>query len=82
MFTNGLSSSPSNLPEPFGHGRWPEFTHWDNVHAQRRLIREVFGIERLAMVYGWSMGAQQALHWGAIFPDEVERCSWKGCRRP
>lgn len=82
MFTNGLSSSPSNLPEPFGHGRWPEFTHWDNVHAQRRLIREVFGIERLAMVYGWSMGAQQALHWGAIFPDEVERiCALCGSAR-
>ncbi len=73
MFGNGLSSSPSNLPPPFGVDRAPEFTHWDNVHAQRRLLREVFGIERLAMIYGWSMGGQQALHWGAIFPDEVER---------
>jgi homoserine O-acetyltransferase/O-succinyltransferase len=25
------------------------------------------------MVYGWSMGGQQALHWGALFPDRVER---------
>ena len=71
QFGNGLSSSPSNLPLPFADGRWPVFTHWDNVHAQRRLLREVFGIERLAMVYGWSMGGQQALHWGALFPDEV-----------
>jgi homoserine O-acetyltransferase len=49
------------------------FTHIDNVIAQRRLLREVFGIERLALAYGWSMGAQQALHWGALFPAEVER---------
>ena len=43
---------------------WPDVTHVDNVTAQRRLLREVFGVERLALIYGWSMGAQQALHWG------------------
>ena len=73
MFTNGLSSSPSNLPEPFGHGRFPAFTHWDNIHAQKRLVEEVFGVEQIALVYGWSMGGQQALHWGALFPDQVKR---------
>ena len=73
MFCNGMSSSPSNLGEPFGHGRMPDFTHWDNVHAQRRLLKEVFGIEKIALAYGWSMGAQQSLHWGALFPDQVAR---------
>ena len=73
MFTNGLSTSPSNLAPPFGPDRSPVFTHWDNVRAQRRLLADVFDVERLALVYGWSMGAQQALHWGAIFPDRVER---------
>jgi homoserine O-acetyltransferase/O-succinyltransferase len=70
---NGLSSSPSNLAEPFGSGRDPVFTHWDNVHAQERLLRETFGVTKLALAYGWSMGGQQTLHWGAIFPDRVER---------
>jgi len=70
---NGLSTSPSNLPEPFGLGRTPLFTHWDNVHAQERLLRDKFGVRDLALVYGWSMGGQQALHWGAIFPDRVAR---------
>jgi homoserine O-acetyltransferase len=70
---NGLSSSPSNLAEPFGLGRNPVFTHWDNVHAQERLLREVFGVTKPALIYGWSMGGQQALHWGAIFPDRVAR---------
>lgn len=71
QFGNGLSSSPSNLAEPFGLGRNPVFTHWDNVQAQERLLRERFGITRLALVYGWSMGGQQALHWGALHPDRV-----------
>lgn len=82
MFTNGLSTSPSNMAEPFAGGRYPEFTHWDNVHAQQRLLAEVFGVERIALAYGWSMGAQQALHWGAIFPDRVERiCAVCGSAR-
>jgi homoserine O-acetyltransferase/O-succinyltransferase len=73
MFGNGLSSSPSNcdrcgLAE---QGFW--FTHLDNVRAQERLLREKFGVDRLALVYGWSMGAQQAYHWGALYPDRVER---------
>jgi homoserine O-acetyltransferase/O-succinyltransferase len=82
MFGNGLSSSPSNMAEPYGMGRFPAFSHWDNVQAQRRLLVEVFGIERLALVYGWSMGAQQALHWGAIFPDLVDNiCAVCGSAR-
>ncbi|MDP6707476.1 MAG: alpha/beta fold hydrolase [Alphaproteobacteria bacterium] len=73
MFTNGLSTSPSNMAPPFGPERYPVFTHWDNVQAQSRLLTEVLGVESLALVYGWSMGAQQALHWGAIFPERVQR---------
>jgi homoserine O-acetyltransferase/O-succinyltransferase len=43
------------------------------VHAQERLLREKFGVTRLALVYGWSMGGQQALHWGALFPERAVR---------
>lgn len=71
MFGNGLSTSPSNIAPPYGPGRFPQVTHWDNVHAQKRMLEDVFGITRLALIYGWSMGAQQALHWGALFPDAV-----------
>jgi homoserine O-acetyltransferase len=82
MFGNGLSTSPSNIAPPLDRGRWPEFTHWDNVHAQKRLLEEKFGVTHLALAYGWSMGAQQALHWGAIFPDKVARiCAICGTAR-
>lgn len=68
MFGNGLSSSPSNTPDFPGL-----VTPWDNVQAQRRLLSETFGVERIACVYGWSMGAQQAYHWAAAFSATVER---------
>ena len=73
MFGSGLSSSPSNTPFPYDRGRYPHVTTWDNVMAQRRLLTETFGIDRLALVYGWSMGGQQAYQWGAAFPDKVDR---------
>lgn len=72
-FGNGLSSSPSNTPAPFDRARWPHFTMADNVWVQQRLLHEVFGIEQVKLVYGFSMCAQQAFHWGALFPDRVER---------
>lgn len=72
MFGNGLSSSPSNTPEPYNADRFPDVTAYDNVMAQHRLITEKFGIEKIRMVTGWSMGALQTFHWGALFPDMVE----------
>jgi homoserine O-acetyltransferase/O-succinyltransferase len=73
MFGNGLSSSPSNCNACALAQQGFYFTHLDNVRAQEQLLREVFGVERLALIYGWSMGAQQAYHWGALHPDRVDR---------
>ena len=36
----------------------------DNVRAQHRLVTERFGIKKLVMVIGWSMGAGQTFQWG------------------
>jgi homoserine O-acetyltransferase/O-succinyltransferase len=73
MLGNGLSSSPSNAAPPFDGKRYPKVTLADNVRMQQRLVTELFGVQRVALVYGWSMGGQQAYHWGALFPDVVER---------
>ena len=73
LFGNGLSSSPSNATMPGNGSRWPQFTITDNVRVQKRLLLQTFGIERLALACGWSMGGIQAYHWAALFPDSVER---------
>ncbi len=68
MFSNGLSSGAATTPE------YPAcVTVRDNVLAQRRLLREVFDTEQVAAVYGFSMGAMQAYHWAALFPELVKR---------
>lgn len=70
LFGNGLSSSPSTVADG---AAFPGITLYDNIQCQFRLITERFGIEQIALVLGWSMGAQQAYHWGALYPDRVQR---------
>lgn len=85
MLGNGLSSSPSNTPPPYDRARFPNVTACDNVRLQHRLVTERFGIERIRLVTGWSMGALQTFHWGCLYPDMVERivptCGSARCSR-
>jgi homoserine O-acetyltransferase len=73
QFANGFSSSPSNTPPPFNGGGFPHVTIGDDVRAQHRLVTEMFGLERLELVLGWSMGAEQTYEWAVRFPDMVKR---------
>ncbi len=72
QFGNGISSSPSNSAIGLAEQGWI-VSHRDNVAAQHQLLRQVYGIERLPLVYGWSMGAQQAYQWAVDHPQLVER---------
>ena len=72
MFGNGISSSPSNTPAPFGGADFPQITLYDNVRAQYRLLTEQLGVERVALVTGWSMAGCQSFQWGAQYPDFVD----------
>ncbi len=71
----GLSSSPHNTPSPFNAARFPKVEIGDDVRAQHRLVTEQFGIEKLALVLGGSMGAQQTYEWAVRFPDAVRRAA-------
>lgn len=73
MLGNGLSSSPSNTSAPYDRARFPRISVRDNVAAQHRLVTEVFGIETLPLVLGWSMGAGQTYQWAVSHPEMVQR---------
>ena len=72
MFCNGSSSSPSNTDPPIGRSAFPEISLYDNVICQHRLVTEHLGIDRIRLVAGFSMGAQQAYQWGALYADMVD----------
>ena len=73
MLGNGLSSSPSNTTPPYDKARFPRVTVYDNVSVQHRLITEHFGIQKLVLVTGWSMGAGQTYQWALSHPEMVPR---------
>ncbi len=75
---NGLSVAPHNADGPNANismARFPKVRIGDDVVAQERLLREHFGIERLELVVGGSMGAQQTYEWAVRFPDKVRRAA-------
>lgn len=72
MLGNGLSTSPSNTPAPYGRGGFPLITLYDNVRCQHRLVTEHLGVKHIRLVTGFSMGAQQSYQWGALFPDLID----------
>ena len=73
MLGNGLSTSPSNAAPPYDRARFPHVTFYDQVETQHKLVTEHFGIETLALVTGWSMGAGQTYQWAVSYPEMVQR---------
>lgn len=72
----GLSTSPHNADDPsIAMSSFPRVRIGDDVMAQERLLRERFGVERLQLVVGGSMGAQQTYEWAVRFPDQVLRAA-------
>eukprot|EP01047_Picozoa_sp_COSAG01_P009090 COSAG01_NODE_369_length_18046_cov_130.301443_5_plen_236_part_00 len=71
MLGNGLSYSPTT---PGSGAAWPHrgggVRYHDNARAQRQLLRSL-GVERLALIYGFSMGAMLALEYAVQFPAAV-----------
>ena len=72
---SGLSSSPHNTPAPNGMSKFPHVRIGDDVRAQHKLLTETIGIERLALVIGGSMGAQQTYEWAVRYPEMVLRAA-------
>ena len=68
---NGVSSSPSNSTLQPGDA-FPSFTVSDMVETQRRLLREVLGIERIKAVVGISFGGMQVFEWAVAHPSSME----------
>jgi homoserine O-acetyltransferase len=75
---SGLSTSPHNADganAKLAMSNFPKVRIGDDVVAQERLLREHYGIEKLALVVGGSMGAQQTYEWAVRFPDKVLRAA-------
>ena len=79
LLGNGVSTSPSCPPPGMASADFPAVTMLDNIRLQHRLVTEVFGISRLALVTGHSMGpnkrstgAHFILRWSSASPPSAD----------
>ena len=66
---------PHNAATAAGAALFPHVRIADDVRAQHHLLTRHLGIERLALVTGASMGAEQTYEWAVRYPSMVERAA-------
>lgn len=78
------------LPDNIGHGKsskpsdglrmaFPRYGYFDMVDAQRRLLIEGLGVNRLQLILGTSMGCMHAFVWGTEYPGFARRLAPFAC---
>lgn len=78
------------LPDNIGHGKsgkpsdglrmaFPRYDYTDMVEAQRRMLTEGLGVNRLQLILGTSMGCMHAFVWGTEHPGFARRLAPFAC---
>lgn len=79
------------MPDNLGHGgsskpsdglraRFPEYGYADMVEAQRRLLTEGLGVDRLRLIMGTSMGCMHIFVWAEAHPDFAQALMPMACQ--
>lgn len=71
VVTTGPASVDPDTGKPYGM-RFPVVSYRDSVRVHKALV-DSLGVKKLAAVAGASGGSLQAMEWGALYPDFVER---------
>jgi len=72
VLPDGIGHGKSSKPSDGLRARFPRYGYLDMVEAQRRLLAEGFGVERLRLVMGTSMGGMHTWLWGQLHPDLMD----------
>jgi homoserine O-acetyltransferase len=78
------------LPDGIGHGQsskpsdglkmgFPKYDYADMVEAQRRMLIEKLGVQKLRLLMGTSMGCMHGFVWAEAHPDFVEAMMPMAC---
>ncbi len=78
------------IPDNLGHGQsskpsdglrmhFPKYDYADMVLAEKRMLTEGLGVNRLELILGTSMGCMQAFVWGTTYPGFARRLAPFAC---
>jgi len=71
VVTTGPASVDPDTGKPYGM-KFPVISYRDSVRVHRALL-DSLGVKKLKAVAGASGGSLQAMEWGALYPDFIER---------
>jgi homoserine O-acetyltransferase len=72
IFPDLLGVGGSTKPSDGLHAKFPKYGYLDMVDQEHRLITEHFGIERLRLIMGISMGGMHTWLWATRYPDMMD----------
>ena len=72
IIPDALGCAGSSKPSDGLRARFPRYGYNDMVEAQKLLVTEGLGIDRLRLILGLSMGAMHTWIWGGKYPDMMD----------
>ena len=72
IMPDGIGHGESSKPSDGMRLNFPRYGYLDMIRAQRRLVSEGLGVDRLKLVIGTSMGGMQTWLWGIHYPDFMD----------
>jgi len=79
IMPDGIGHGDSSKPSDGMRARFPHYGYTDMVEAQRRMLVEGLGVDRLRLLLGTSMGCMHAYVWAETHPEFLEAAMPLAC---
>jgi homoserine O-acetyltransferase len=79
IMPDGIGHGDSSKPSDGMHARFPRYGYADMVEAQRRMLVESLGVNRLRLILGTSMGCMHSYVWAETHPEFVQSAMALAC---
>ena len=80
IMPDNLGHGGSSKPSDGQRARFPEYGYADMVEAQRRLLVDGLGVDRVRLMLGTSMGCMHIFVWAGTHPDFAEALMPMACQ--
>ena len=80
IMPDNLGHGGSSKPSDGQRARFPEYGYADMVEAQRRLLVDGLGVDRVRLMMGTSMGCMHIFVWAGTHPDFAEALMPMACQ--